>query len=185
MALCFIFIGGKIMITKKPIIYNSKWMFMLIFICYVPIIFYHLKEAYPFDKSTFSDFSSPFILFLFLVYLWFVLKGYSLLGVKSDSFRNALVYALQKSDIKYTETFNKIILTDYNSAINIGMQSWMGTGQLRWKTKDALKEKTELINNIREYYKNNEEKPSLITPIFYLIFGITVLVMGIMMMMKY
>lgn len=179
MAFCFIFIGGKIIITKKPLIFHSRWMFLIILILYIPLILFQLRQAFPFDKSSYLTLTIPLMLFLLLIYVWFILRGFSIIGISSDSFRNALLYALQKSGLQYTETFNKISLPEINAEINIGMQTWMGTGQFRWKPISANKQMNELIKNIREYFRENDEKIKIITPLFYIIFGIIFIIMGV------
>ena len=107
------------------------------------------------------------------------MKGYILIGIHDDSFRNALIFSLNKNNITFEERLSKIVLTEEKTELQISMQTWMGSGQIKLKkSKNSHLLKT-IVDGINEYYISNQIKPNNITSIFYVIMGILMLACAI------
>ena len=61
------------------------------------------------------------------------MQGYTLFGITDETARDALHYGLQKLDSPYEETLTKIKLPELNTELQISIQPWIGTGQMKIK----------------------------------------------------
>jgi len=118
---------------------------------------------------------NPIMFICLLVFFWFQMKGYMAIGVSDDSFRDALHSSLNKNGLSFEERLSVIKLTSINATLQIAIQSWMGTGQLKLKNNNDRSVLPEIIAGINDYYNENDVKANNITSIFYIIMGVLML----------
>jgi hypothetical protein len=181
-AVFYLFIGFKAIIKNKPYIINSKWVYaIIVFLCLPSIIFSikNILEFSSFESSGFIFTLLPILLIILMVFYYCIIKGYSIYCVSDTDFRNAVIFSLNNNSIKYEEKMNKIELVDINNELNISFTAWIGTGMIKLKNKKDKLIFLNIMNGIKQYFRENKIHPKKIIAIFYLIFGFVFILFSI------
>ncbi len=172
-AIFFLYIGIKIIASKRPLLLSSKIFFIFMLLAFSPQFVMSLERLLMSTGDMGLIFYiSPLMLVGLLTFMWIQMQGFMAIGITDDSFRSALHYSLNKNKIQFEEQLSLIRLTDINVDVQIAIQSWIGTGQLklnRSKDKELL---SKLVSNINEYYLANSIKPNNTTSILYIVMGL-------------
>ncbi|MDP8202750.1 MAG: hypothetical protein P9M11_11510 [Candidatus Tenebribacter burtonii] len=180
-----LYIGLKIIIGKKPIVINSKWLFILIIIMYIPLLIIPTIIDFLNSEIVYFETSLVFILFtVIVVYMRRILNGYQLIGINGDTFGECLSHSLDNLNIEYEEKLNKIIITDSNLTILCSMQSWVGQAQIQFKGNKDKKFINSLIKEIKKYIRTNEIVSMKMPGFFYAIIGVVAIVMSVYELLK-
>ena len=120
----------------------------------------------------------PFLMFPILaVFMWIQFKGYLAFGVTERSFREGLLAALEKLQLPYEESLSSIRLTSLGVDLQVAIQSWMGSGQIKvGKGHHALLLK-EIVQAMHKYFRTTAVETNMISCVLYVIIGIFVLLM--------
>ncbi len=180
LGLSLLFVGLRIISTKKPFIVISTYPLILLLILYIPLMILPLIIDY--IQGDIDYFTSSLILLFFIVivmYMKKVLHGYQVIGINEDDFHKCLSTSLDNLKIDYEEKFNKIDLINNNLVIHCSMQSWIGQAQIQFK---GNKNKN-LIKSILKEFKNhlisNEVVLNNTSAFFYTIIGILTVTIAI------
>ena len=178
MAFFFLFIGIKVVMSRRPLFMPSKYFFAFLVLAFSPQfgITADLFFKDPPSKLRLLFLLSPILFVCLLVYFWILMKGYMAIGVSDDSFREAIHFSLKRINQPFDENLSAIKLTAINAKLQIAIQSWTGSAQLRLKQSKDTKLLSEIIAGINEYYDKNNIKPNNVTSIFYLFIGVFMLV---------
>ncbi|WOH38470.1 hypothetical protein RI844_04400 [Thalassotalea fonticola] len=173
MAVFFLYIGIKVIVSKRPLLFPSKIFFIFMLLAFSPQFIMSFER---FASPTFLDmgiilYISPLMFVVILAFMWIQMKGYMAIGISDNSFRNAIHYSLNKNQIEFEEQLSLIKLTSIKSELQVAVQSWVGTGQLKLKKSKDKDLMFNLISSINEYYTSNTIKPNNITSIFYIVMG--------------
>jgi len=180
-----LYIGLKIIIGKKPIVINSKWLFILIIIMYIPLLIIPTIIDFLNSEIVYFETSLVFILFIVIVvYMIRILNGYQLIGINGDTFRECLSHSLDNLNIEYEEKLNKIIITNSNLTILCSMQSWVGQAQIQFKGNKDKKFINSLIKEIKKYIRTNEIVSVKMPAFFYTIIGVVATVFSVYELLK-
>lgn len=106
------------------------------------------------------------------------MKGYMAIGISDDSFRQALHFSLTKNNLPFEEQLSTITLTSIDANLQVAIQSWVGTGQIKFKKSGDPKILSEIVTGINQYYSENDIKPNNITAVFYIVTGILMLALA-------
>ncbi|MBR9792960.1 MAG: hypothetical protein GYB58_14535 [Gammaproteobacteria bacterium] len=179
MAIFFLFIGIKVIVSNKPLLIPSKIFIVLVLFTLLPkaifILEYHLSS--PVDLGVIA-YISPLITIVLLVFCWIQLKGYIAIGISDDSFRDSLHYALRKNSIEFEEQLSLIKLKDVKADLQVSVQSWMGTGQFKLKNSKNSHLLAKLIPGINDFFLANEIKPNNTVSVFYVVLGLLMLILA-------
>jgi len=178
MAFFFIFIGVKVVMSKRPLFMPAKYFFALMVLAFSPQ-FVNMMDMFLNDKLGKIGLIlliSPILFVCLLVYFWVLMKGYMAIGVSDDSFRDAIHFSLKKNNQPFEEKLSTIKLTAINANLQISIQSWIGSAQLRFKQSKDTKLLAEIVMGMNEYYIKNDIKPNNVTSIFYILIGVLMLV---------
>ncbi len=108
-----------------------------------------------------------------LIFVYFALRGYTAFGVTDVSFREALLHSLKKVDLPYEETLSAIKLPTRGADLQVAVQSWMGTAQLKMKQKRFGAILKSIVNGMNEYYQTGAvSKANLTSCIFFTVIGV-------------
>ena len=167
MAVFFLVIGLRGIITKRPFLLSNRWLLSAMFI---PVIL----SAFTFPSSVpfIVKWLNPVIFTVVLVMMCFALKGYWAFGVTDTSFRDALLTSLQKLNLPYEETLSSIRLTSIEADLQVSIQSWVGSGVIKIKQRDHRSQLIEIITAMNEHFRSSSVSMNLTTCIFYLIMGV-------------
>lgn len=180
-----LYIGLKIIIGKKPIIMNSKWLLIMLIILYIPLLI--IPIGIDFVNSDLDYFETSLALILFIVLVVFIrraLNGYQLIGINGDTFQECLSHSLDNLNIEYEEKLNKIIIPNNDLTILCSMQSWSGQAQVQFKGNKDKEFINSLIKEIKRYMKSNEIILMKMPAFFYSIIGIIAIAMSVYYIFK-
>ncbi|RLC57812.1 MAG: hypothetical protein DRH89_02625 [Candidatus Cloacimonadota bacterium] len=180
-----LYIGLKIIIGKKPIIMNSKWLLVMLIILYIPLLI--IPIIIDILNSELDYFETSLALILLIVLVVFIrraLNGYQLIGISGDTFQDCLSHSLENLNIEYEEKLNKMIIPSKDLTILCSMQSWSGQAQVQFKGNKDKEFINSLIKEIKKYMRNNEIILMKMPAFFYTILGVITIVMSVYYVLK-
>ncbi len=181
MAGFFLTIGLKVLLTKRPFLLNSRYFFAFILLSFSPSFvntFNWFSERVS-SEISFIFYLNPLMLIVLLVFFWFQMKGYMMVGISDDSFRDGLHFSLKKNGYEFEEKLSLIELSSLGAVLQVSVQSWIGMGQLKLKKSNDSSVLKKIINGLNEFYQNNSTKPNNVTSFFFIIMGVFMLALSI------
>ncbi len=180
LAVFMLSIGLKVLLKKKPIFIHTRWLLILAAFAFSPMainsIVLLIKMGLP-PKSLFLLFN--LLIYILIVSMFsFAFKGYSFIGVTQDSFIEGLHVALNKLNIKFEETLSCIKFLEYDSQLQVSIQPWMGTAQIKVKGKEDKQLVDSILSEMNVFFQNSGMKTNKIIPVFYVLMG-SFIVLGI------
>jgi len=177
-------LGMRGLVWRKPFVLHSRWQFCLVVISMLPGIL--LPAWLAFTESTQSQgfvslflWLNPLFFCCLLMMMWFQLKGYLVFGVTDQTFREALVYALDKLAIPYEERLSAMHLPSVDADLQVAVQSWMGVGQIKTKKAKDTAILHQIVDAMSEDFKTSPTKSPIITSLFQTISGGFILVIAV------
>ena len=177
-ALFFFVIGLRGILTKRPFLISNRWLLSVIFIALVPVILIPVflqGSDFPFIIKWLN----PMIFTLVLVMMCFALKGYVAYAVTDTSFREALLASLQKLELPYEEMLSTMRLTPVEVDLQVSIQSWMGTGQIKVKQRGQGSLLAEIATAMNEHFRTSAAATNLTACIFFVVMGVLMVIGGI------
>jgi hypothetical protein len=171
-SISFISMGVYVLVCKKPLIFDARWMLAMVMIIFTPQVINSLLNFKSFEHISFF---TPVMYIVLIIFMIFTLKGFIIYGVNAEDFQIKFIENLKRLGFEYTESFSKIIIKEPALEINIALQSWIGSGQIKLKGKHNKIEFHKLIKSL----KKTDIKSNNLAPIFYIIIGILILGAGI------
>lgn len=184
MGFFFLFVGGRVIVSKRPLFIPARYFFAPILLGFSPQLVQaanRLSTASAINSLVLNQIIFSIIFIGLLVYAWFQLQGYMAIGVSDDSFRDALHFSLNKNNLPFEEKLSVIELTSLSATLQVAVQSWIGVAQLKLKKSKNSEILPEIIEGVNEYYSENDKKPNLITSIFYTLMGAFLLIFTVVL----
>jgi tetratricopeptide (TPR) repeat protein len=179
----FLGIGLSVFLRKKPLIFSSRWMFALILVCFSPQFTIFFTTPMTGDHHSgewlLMKLLMPLMFTVLLVFLWLQMQGYVLFGIVDKSFRKALLSVLDELHLERQEELSLIRIPSANLDIQVAIQSWVGTGQVKNKSKTGKEAFQQIIEGLKKRAAQGELETSNTLPVFYIVFGIIMLVLCI------
>jgi hypothetical protein len=182
LAAFFLVIGLRGILTGKPFLLSNKWMLVLMFVTFIPVIllpFYFALPDLDLTEMDLMEWLNPAIFTVVLVMMCFALKGYVAYGVTDTSFREALLAALEKLQLPYEETLSTMRLTSIDADLQVSVQSWLGSGMIKVKQREHRSLLTEIVAEMNRYFSGASTPIKLTTCIFYVVMGVLMVIGGI------
>lgn len=176
-AVFFLVIGLRGIITKRPFLVSNRWLLSAMFIIFIPVIL----PAFTFPSSVpfIIKWLNPIIFTVVLVMMCFALRGYCAFGITDTSFRDTLIASLQELNLPYEETLSSIRLTSIEADLQVSIQSWVGSGVIKIKQREHRPQLTEIVTTMNDHFRRASASINLTTCIFYLIMGVLMVAMSI------
>jgi tetratricopeptide (TPR) repeat protein len=178
----FLGIGLSVFLRKKPLIFSSRWMFALILVCFSPqftLFMTPITGDHHSGEWLLMKLLMPLLFAVLLVFLWLQMQGYVLFGIVDKSFRKALLTVLDELHLERQEELSLIRIPSANLDIQVAIQSWVGTGQVKNKSKKGREVFQQTIDGLKRRSAQGELETSNTLPVFYIVFGIIMLVLCI------
>lgn len=174
MAVLCLTIGLRGLLTKRPFLFPARWLFLFIMAMFLgPMV-----TLFPFSwPSQTMDWIPLLMLPMMAVFMWIQLKGYLAFGVTERSFREGLLAALEKLQLPCEESLSSIRLTSLGVDLQVAIQSWMGSGQIKvgkGRHGHLLKE---IVQAMHKHFRASTVETNMISCVLYLILGIMMLLM--------
>ena len=171
MAIFFLFIGFRGILTKRPFLISQRWFLSLMCAIFIPIILLQLSLPFP-GNSNFMNWLFPLGFGVILLMMCYQMRGYMAYAVTDTSFREALVEALQKLQLPYEESLSLIRLTSIEADLQVSVQGWMGTGLIKVKQRAHRAVLREIVKAMNEHFRMSSVPTNMITCVFFLVMGV-------------
>jgi len=165
------------LIKKRPLVFAARQLMWFMLAVYLPITiqsFVPLFESWGRRVGFFvvlPVFQIAMMILLVFVF-WRQMTGYMIFGVSDETFRDALLAALNKLNLPFQETISKIRLTAVGADMQAAVAAWMGTAQIRIKQREYVRYTKEIADAMDQYYIDNPVKVNNLAFIVYLLLGI-------------
>ena len=182
LAAFFLIIGLRGILTRKPFLLSNRWLLVLMFATFIPVILFPFYFALPdmdLTEMDLMEWLNPALFTVILVMMCFALKGYVAYGVTDTSFREALLAALEKLQLPYEETLSTMRLTSIDADLQVSVQSWLGSGMIKVKQREHRSLLTEIVAEMNRYFSGSSTPIKLTTCIFYVVMGGLTVIGGI------
>ena len=175
MAIFFLGIGLRAILTKRPFLISNRWMLSLIFVLLVPGILFTSRAL----SGNIAGWVTPLFHVIILLMMWYQLKGYVAYAVTDTSFREALVAALQKLQMPYEESLSVIRLTSVNADLQVAVQSWMGTGTIKVKQRAHRSVLKEIVSAMNDYFRTSAVSTNFVSCVFLVGLGVVMAILAL------
>jgi hypothetical protein len=179
-AVFFIHIGLKVTLSNKPVILPAKYFFGIVMMAVIPQFLLPLRfflHGGPGHSPMLI--LAPLIYVCILIFCWIQMKGYIVIGITDDSFRDALHFSLNINELTFDERLSAIKLTSLNTDLQIAVQSWVGVAQLKLKNNNNPEVLTKIVDGMKQFYNENDIAPNKMTSTFYIIIGILMMIFAL------
>lgn len=181
--LYMLIIGLRGVITKKPFVFSSKSNFWLVALTFSPSVIqslYALWDVYSSPVEYGEEFEWSLVLLLLfplliypvvLAFIWRQMRGYTVLGVTDDSFRQALYAVLKDLNLPFEERLSKLRLTSIDADLEANVTSWMGVANLRIKQREHQETLERIVSGLKQYFAGSHVSINMVTCVYYIILG--------------
>jgi hypothetical protein len=157
-------------------------MFAMILVCFSPqFSMFFLMPNSPGDHFSAEWFLlkllTPLMFIVLLVFLWLQMKGYVLFGIVDKSFRKALLSVLDELRLERQEELSVIRIPSANLEIQVAIQSWVGVGQVKNKSKSGKEVFQQIIDGLKKRFAHGELETNNTTAVLYMVLGSIMLVL--------
>ena len=182
MALFFFVIGLRGIVSKKPFVISARWLFIVVLLGFSPAMFqfaWFPKPSGGHAMLVAIRWLIPVMFIVIIIFLYFTLRGYTAFAVTDTSFREGLLASLEKLNLPHEETLATIKLPTIGADLQVAVQSWIGTGQLKAKQREFSTVLRDIVKGMNEYYQSGVvTKVNLTCCIFYVVIGVLLGVFG-------
>jgi len=179
MAFFFLYVGIKVITSNKPLLMSSKVFFVFMLVAISPQFITSIERLSSSENAGLVFYIMPLMFLALLGFFWVQMRGVIAIGIFDDSFRDALHYSLNENKIKFEEQLSIIKLIEIDAQIQVAIQSWVGTGQLKLKESNDKRLLTKLVGGVNDYYESNSVKVNNTTSIFYIVMGVFMLIFSV------
>jgi hypothetical protein len=186
MGVIFLALGLRGILTKKPYIISSRWMFLIILISFSPSLlsmstFFTAPSSLK-GSLTFS--LIPWMLLamyaVMLTLFWLAMQGYTAFGITDSSFREGIIDTLDKMEIPFEETLGGIYLSSIGANLKVAIQSSMGTAQISIRPRKFNPTLNKIAKGLSNYYQTYPTSANFTICYFYTILGLLLVAINIM-----
>ena len=182
MAILFFAVGLRGIKTKRPFLISERWLFSIVLVGSTPVIL----QSFLFSLPSIMIWLSSLLFGCILLMMWHQ-KGYMAFAVTNASFREALLASLEKLQLTYEESFSlirltSIRLTSAEADLQVSVQSWKGSAQIKVKQNKHRPLLREIVNAMNEYFRTSPVHTNMISCAFYAVMGVFMVIFAIGML---
>ncbi len=94
-----------------------------------------------------------------------------------STIREGLLAALEKLQLSYEESLSSIRLTSIGVDLQVVIQSWMGSGQIKVRKGRHGPLLREIVQSMHKYFRTSAVETNMISCVLYLTIGVFTLLM--------
>ena len=185
MAIVFFYIALQGIVKRSPIVISSR-----LFTWPITLTFAALAVAIL--SLQFSPFSDGFdflivlqvLMFAVLLFvIWRQMQGFFVLGITEDAFRDALIEALNELGFSHKESVSGFLIEELDDTLQVNIQDWMGTAQLRMKSKANRDHLRKLAGILKMRLASAPEGAKMLSTVIFGIVGVLMLVFVVFLLL--
>jgi tetratricopeptide (TPR) repeat protein len=181
-SVAFLGIGLGVFLRKRPLIFSSRWMLALMLLCFSPqfVMLLSMPDIHDGQHSAewlLMKVLMPLMFAVLLIFIWLQMQGYMLFGIVDRSFRKALLSVLDELGLERQEELSVIRIPSANLDIQVAIQSWMGVGQLKNKSKIGKEVFQKIIGGLKNRFAHGELETNNTTSMLYVVLGVIMFIL--------
>ena len=185
MAVFMLILGLRGLLTKRPFLISARWMFLAFMVAFLPPAVRNIlsPSPHPFRSSYQLLEWLPLLMILVVsVLFWIQMKGYLAFGVTEKSFRDGLLAALEELQLPFEESLSSIHLTSIEVHLQVAVQSWVGSGQIKVKKGRHGSLLKKIVQAMNGHFRTSCVETNIIACASFVIVGILALAMVMALM---
>ena len=165
LASVFVAVALRILLTRKPLLMTSRWLFGFMCLAFLPTILnsFFLKAM---------TFTTPVMFGVLLIFFWYQMKGYMALGVSDVYFRDALLASIKNLGYTAEESMSRIRIIETGDELQVSIQGWVGSAQIRPMPKCSSTTIQNIVKGMRKYFTETPGGTNYVISYFYIILGL-------------
>ncbi len=178
MAIVFLYIALQGIVKRRPIVFSSRLFTWPITLTFAALAVAMLSLQFSPSGGGF-DFLIMLQVLMFVVLLfviWRQMQGFFVLGVAEDAFRDALIAALNELGFSHKESVKGFSIDELDDTLQVTVQDWMGTAQLRMKSKANREHLGKLAGILKVRLASEPKGANMLSTIIFGIVGVLMVV---------
>lgn len=177
MATSLVVIGLRALITRRPFLFSVRWLLLFGLLGLGPALLMPdgglpIHEHVATAMELLLEWAGP-VLFVVALAVWALrMRGYLALAVTEASLREALLDSLQRLRLPHEEASGSVRLPSVPGELQVAVQGWMGTGQLKAGNPQSKAVLNEIAQQMNEYFRTQRVGVNLICPLIYTLVGL-------------
>ena len=176
MAVFALGIGLRGLLRNRPVVFSARWLFGFMLIAFTPSLLNpllsRLGASGAFQRGWPIALIAPGMFLFLVIVFWFQMRGYLVFGVTDTTLRSALHHALSERGLRYEEKLGSIHVPNEALDLQVSIQSWMGTAQMKAKQARGQARLQELSGAMKQYYASNAVEVPKVVFVVYVVLGV-------------
>ena len=176
LSLWMISMGLRALVTRRPYIFSARWLLLFVLLAFAPNALFPLVSSLGRDRHLSASnqavlWLGPAMFVVLMVFFSLVIRGYIAMGVTETSMREALFATLARLNLAHEETLGSIRLPSVPAELQVAVQSWVGTAQLKPRTRASREVAAAVASGMNEHFRTAPVRANLVCPIAYVVMG--------------
>ena len=188
MALIMLGMGLRALITRRPYLFSARWLLAFALLGFLPSAIGPMLVSTGFrhDPSTSTrvvTWMGPILFVVMAIFFAILMRGYVVIGITESSMREALFAALARLQLPHEETLGSIRLPTVPAELQVAVQSWVGTGQLKPRTRRSRAITASIAEGMQAHFRGGVAEVNMICPIAYVVLAVLLGAMDVAMVL--
>jgi len=181
LAASFMFIALKTLLQRRPLLFSSRWLFGFMCVAFLPSILNSINMGFASKTIGMIVWMNPLMFTVMLVFFWIQMKGYMAFAISEKYFRDALLASTASLGYTIEETMSRITVKETGQAVQVSIQGWTGTAQIKPVGKGSGDLVKKLADGMNAYFRATSGAMNFLISYFYLIISCFMVAMSIWM----
>jgi hypothetical protein len=182
LAACLLGMGLWALVKRRPYLFSARWLLVFVLLSFAPNLLMPFTISQSGDKGLSLPHNvmlwiGPVMFVVLAIFLSLQMRGYVAMAVTEASLREGLLAALSELRLPHEETMSSLRLPSVSGELQVAVQGWMGTGQLKARTPQTKGVLIEIVREMNRYYRTRPVGVNLVCPVTYIVLGVLMLVM--------
>jgi hypothetical protein len=179
-AAAFLGISGAIVVRNRPLLVRGSLLALALLLISAPIAVAVVVIAISIAEPQMTCFA-VFQIGVLALMVWGAhraLRGYLVIGISEETFREALRSALARLALPFEETLVGFALTSLNETLRTSLAPRLGSAHFQMKSVGHGETLTQIARRVEEFLRVDGSPPETIAALVYGVAGIVVLVLA-------
>jgi len=167
-----VFLGGKLLVTKRPFLISCGWMRGMVTLAFAPALVLPVVTLLDAPDPPLFMLLQPAMILTLLVFVWIQMRGYVVLGTTEETLQSALDHAMGQLGHEYEQKLSSVHVPALDAKIQMSIQSWIGVAQIKPANARAKQITEGLSSAMGSYFAKHEVAPQMTTGVFYILIGV-------------
>lgn len=177
LAVAMLAMGLRALITRRPYLFSARWMLAFVLLGYLPLAVGPLLMSVGHDHGGSGALRlvvwlQPVMFVVIAVVFALIMRGYVVIGITEASMREALFASLAELKLPHEETLGAIRLPSVPAELQVAVQSWVGTGQLKPRTRASSAVTASIAAGMNAHFRAGTTAVNMTCPIAYVVMAV-------------